>query len=65
MKRQRARVTRAERDVMRLRAEGREFTEDTMRRARVIAGDEMDRDIERQVTRAEIRQRLFGEGNDG
>lgn len=65
MKRQRARLTRVEREVMRLQTEGREFSADTMRKARVHAGEDMDWDIEQQVRRAEWRERFGKDGGDG
>jgi hypothetical protein len=45
MKRQRARLTRVEREVLRLQVEGREFSPETMRKAKEQAGDDMDNDI--------------------
>ena len=61
MKRQRARFTRTGREVLRLQTDGREFSPETMRKAKKQAGEDMDDAIEREAMRAEIRARLYGD----
>jgi hypothetical protein len=61
MKRQRARLTGVERAVLRLQTDGREFSPETMRKAKAQAGEDLDAAIERDAMRAEIRARLYGD----
>lgn len=49
MKRQRARLTRVEREVLRLKTEGREFSAETMKKAKEQAGEDLDAAIEREA----------------
>jgi hypothetical protein len=57
MKRQRARLTRVEREVLRLQVEGREFSPETMKKAKDQAAYEMDDDIAREAYRQWVREK--------